>query len=538
MAVLPALCLATLCVAVWMRKAGARERGLPPGPPTLPIIGNLHLFPTEFTHLQFTEWARTYGGIYSLKLGSGTAIVLTDAAAAKELLDKRSANTGDRPVMSVAELTTGGLNFGVAHYGELWKTMRKTAHSILSPTAATRHLPIQRAESTQLMHDILHSPQSFYTHVQRYAGSVILSVLYGKRAPQYETPEITQWFHLEGEWSRLLEAGATPPVDLFPILKLIPERWAKWRRDCLKVRGLQQALYFGLLDETTERLRKGEENGCYMEEVLAKQAEFGMSREMTAYFGGTLIEGASATTASYLQSFILAMVAYPDAQKKAQAEMDLIVGEDRMPTLEDLEHMPYIRALILEAHRFRPTLPLLVPHATIAPEEFNGYIIPKETTVFVNAWGILHDPALYDDPENFIPDRYMLNENGTKPGVDGSDVKPNFVFGFGRRVCPGIYLGQNSININVLNLVWAFDFKPAIDAGGNPVQPDLFAYAKGLAAVPHPFKCRIIPRTAMKAKIIEREFVEAGPTFEKFELGLSPEDKEFVAKARPGLHGD
>ncbi|KAJ7182865.1 cytochrome P450 [Mycena crocata] len=532
MAILLPLALVVLGLFVWLRNVGSREAGLPPGPPTLPLLGNLHIFPTEFAHYKFTEWARKYGGFYSLKMGPATVIILTDPAAVKELMDKRSGTTVDRPPMHVADVVAGGFNMVLARYTETWRTLRRTAHAILTPQASARHLPVQLAESKQLLYDILHSPQSFYTHIRRFSNSVILSVLYGKRSPRYETADTVAFFNAQHEWERVLEPGATPPVDLMPILKCVPERWAKWKRDCAKTRKLQRDLYFGLLDETQERLRTGQENGSYMEELLTRQVEFGMDREITGYLGGVLIEGGSDTTSSYLQGLILALTVYPEAQKKAQQEMDRIVGDHRMPNLDDLEHMPYIRAMIREAHRFRPVAPLMIPHATLAAEQYKGYIIPEGATIFVNTWGIFHSPDLYDDPEDFIPERFLRTEHGTKPGVDGSDLRLNLVFGVGRRICPGIHLAQNTININAMNLVWAFDFNKDTDAGGNLIELDIFDYQKGILTGPCPFKCKITPRSAEKASIIENEFLEAADTFSKFELGLSPEDKEFVAQTR------
>lgn len=490
------------------------------------------MLPKAFMHYKLTEWAATYGGIYSLKFGPGTVIVLTDVAAVKELMEKRSANTASRPPIHIADLVTGGYHFALAQYTETWKTLRKTALTILSPQACSRHLPIQCAEATQLVYDILRSPQFFYTHIERYSSSVIFSVLYGKRAPRYDTPETTAFFHLMREWGDLLSPGATPPVDIIPILKYIPERWAKWKQDCTRVRSLQRTLYFRLLDETKQRLCGGDENGSFMEEVLAKEKELGMNWEMTAYLGGTLIEGAADTTAAYAHSLILDLVAYPDAKRKAYEEIDRIVGEDRMPVLEDLEDMPFIRAMILEVHRFRPIGPLMVPHATLAPEEYRGFIIPKGATIFVNLWGIFHDPALYENPEEFTPERYMLTENGAKPGIDVSDLRPNLAFGVGRRSCPGIHLAQNSINLLTLYLLWAFDFDTDIDKLGNPVKPDTFAFKQGLGTGPLPFQCRIAPRTTEKAEIIKREYLDAGDTFRKFEFGLGPEDAEFLAQSR------
>jgi hypothetical protein len=97
----------------------------------------------------------------------------------------------------------------------------------------------------------LRSKQSFYIDIQRYSISVIYSVLHGRCVPQYETEEITGYIAVMHEWSALLEPGAVPPVDAIPILKHIPERWAKWKRDCKRVRDLQRARYFRLVEETS-----------------------------------------------------------------------------------------------------------------------------------------------------------------------------------------------------------------------------------------------------------------------------------------------
>ncbi|KAJ7792587.1 cytochrome P450 [Mycena leptocephala] len=511
MAILLAVAAVALCAAILLRRVGTREHGLPPGPPTVPILGNLHIFPTEFPHHNIK-----HNSFSQLKVGPSTVIVLTDAAAVTELMERRGASTADRPPLHVADRTTGGSHMALAHYTQTYRTLRKTAATILTPHAAARHLPIQRAEATHLLYDILRSPQSFYINIQRYSTSVILSVLYGKRAPRYQTSELTAVFHVMNKWSQLVEPGATPPVDAIPLLKFVPERWSKWKRDCRRIRTQQRALYFGLLDETKERLRRGEENGSYMEEVLARKEELGMDNEMAGYFGCALMEGGSETTSSYLQSLVLAL--------KAHEEIDRVVGEHRIPTLEDLEHMPYIRAVISEVN------PLALPHATLATEE--GASSTTQVRPHSFTFCVVNFAERYDDPDNFVPERYLLTENGTKPGVDGSGLKPTLVVGFGRRICPGIHLAQNSINLNAMNLLWGFDFNSDIDVDGKVVPADTFAYKKGFLAGPLPFKCRITPRTTEKAKIIEHEFLEAADTFSKFEVRLSAEDKEFVAKSR------
>ncbi|KAL0069963.1 hypothetical protein AAF712_002859 [Marasmius tenuissimus] len=360
-----------------------------------------------------------------------------------------------------------------------------------------------------------------------------MSVLYGKRCPRYETPETTAFFIAQHEWELLLEPGATPPLDLLPFLQKVPERWANWKRDVRQCRKHQRDLYFGLLDETKERMDKGEENGSYMEEVIRRQEEFEMDREMMGYLGGVLIEGGSDTTSSFLQSVVLAMIAFPEAQKKAHAELDRVIGPHRLPTLDDLPELPYIRAIIQETQRFRPVAPLAIPHATTAPEEYKAYFIPEGSTIFVNIWGIFHDPELYDDPDTFNPDRYLLTENGTKPGVDGSDLRSNLGFGCGRRICPGIHLAQNSINLNTMRLLWAFDFARATDPKtGELIDVNVNDYLKGILTAPCPFRASITPRSTEVVGIIEREFHEATDTFSKFEFGLSAEDKSYLGRYR------
>ncbi|KAJ7589603.1 cytochrome P450 [Mycena floridula] len=524
-------------ILVWLSKKllniGKREKGLPPGPPTVPILGNLHIFPTEFAHYRFTDWAREYGPIYSLKVGSGTAIVLSSVAAVKELMDKRSASTADRPPNHMVHVITGGLNLGLAQYTEVWRTLRKAAHTILTPQAVKRHLPIQKAEATQLMYDLVKDAEKFYTHIRRYSNSVIMSVLYGKRSPRYETREATAFFEMQHLWEHVLEPGAQPPVDLLPFLTYIPERWASWKRLCKQVRSLQRALYFGLLDECESRVGKGEGNGSYMEEVLEKQDALGLDRELMGYLGGVLIEGASDTTSSFLQSLILAMVAFPEAQRKAHEELDRVIGDKRLPSFEDFQKLPYIQAIVKETHRFRPVAPLTVPHANLAVEEYGGYVIPQGTIIFVNLWCIYHDPDAFDEPEVFNPDRYLLTEHGTKLGFDASDFRATLPFGSGRRICPGMHLANNSVMLIAMNLLWGFDFTLATDPTTKATIPvDLLDYEKGLLAGPRPFKCAITPRSNARSTLIQQEFFDAIPTFSKFEDGLSVADKEWLEKTR------
>jgi hypothetical protein len=103
---------------------GWRERHLPAGSPTLPVLGNIHQMPKKGTH-QFTRWAQQYGGLYTLKLGTGTLAVIKGRLLVKELIDKKSTIYSGLPSLYVVQQTTGGDHILMMDYGTQWRETRK-----------------------------------------------------------------------------------------------------------------------------------------------------------------------------------------------------------------------------------------------------------------------------------------------------------------------------------------------------------------------------------------------------------------------------
>ncbi|QRW09775.1 cytochrome P450 family protein [Ceratobasidium sp. AG-Ba] len=238
-------------------------------------------------------------------------------------------------------------------------------HELLSRNACASYLSIQQAESQQLLYDCMQSPKDFYQHISRYSFSVILSVLFGKRAPHHNSKALSDFCAMEKRWQAIMAPGAVPPVDLLPILKYVPKRFAQWKVEAEVVREMQQKLYGDLLNETQERVTHGNENGCFMGKVLSRRSTFDLSDRQIAYLGGAIIEGAAGTSAAWIKVLVMAMVTHPNAQRKAHEELDRIIGSARMPLLEDLSQLPYIQAIIREVHRWRPIAPAGVPHTSI-----------------------------------------------------------------------------------------------------------------------------------------------------------------------------
>lgn len=123
--------------------------------------------------------------------------------------------------------------------------------------------------------------QDFYDHFSRYALSVIISVVHGQRCPRYSTPRAQTLINNLKTFSQLVRPGETPPLDLIPALKYIPERWAPWKTTLKDLRRSQREYYSGLMEETKHRMARGDGNGCFMQKILEQQEPFKLTDEMT-----------------------------------------------------------------------------------------------------------------------------------------------------------------------------------------------------------------------------------------------------------------
>lgn len=190
------------------------------------------------------------------------------------------------------------------------------------------------------------------------------SPVYGIRSPSIDSTYIIRLNALLEKWARINEFGATPPVDIFPFLKLIPERFlGNWVTRATVVHDEMHALY-NKLRETVEKRREAMgPMPTVVDRLLDQQEKTGLTTHQITLLSGVTIKGGSDTSASVLSSFMQAMVTNPHIVKKAQAEIDAVVGDDRVPNWSDYESLPYVAAIVKESHRWRPVAPLSVPHA-------------------------------------------------------------------------------------------------------------------------------------------------------------------------------
>ncbi|KIK95912.1 hypothetical protein PAXRUDRAFT_826541 [Paxillus rubicundulus Ve08.2h10] len=205
------------------------------------------------------------------------------------------------------------------------------------------------------------------------------------------------------------------------------------------------------------------------------------------------------TTSSSLIIFTLAMVENPRVWKRAQAEIDSVIGMDRLPEFDDRSSLPYVEAILRETMRWQPVVPLSIPHATTSSDVYKGFYIPKGATVFTNIWAMSRDEARYPNAAKFIPERFLTAE-----GALNEDEPSGFVFGFGRRRCPGRHVADASLWIAFATMLATLDFNLAKDAGGEDITFEA-KYIGGATRHPATFPCRISPRSH-----INKECVLAG----------------------------
>ncbi|PLB47299.1 putative cytochrome P450 [Aspergillus steynii IBT 23096] len=507
-------------------RIGKRDTRLPPGPPTLPVLGNLHQIPRKGSYLKFTEWAKQYGGLYSLKLGTATAVVITDRRIIKELVDKRSAKYSNRPVSYVShDLMTSGDHLLVMQYGQQWRSLRKIIHQHFMETMVERHhLEVQNAEAVQMLRDMCVRPHQHMRHPKRFSNSIIMSLVFGIRTPSVDTPHMTRLYAMMETWSQLMEPGATPPVDIYPLLHYIPQKlFGNWRARSQAVGAEMNDLYAGVLDRVRERRKLKGSQGSLMHTVLDEEEKFNLNRHQLYFLGGVLMEGGSDTTSSLLLAFIHAMTKWGHVLQKAQREIDSVIGDDRTPVWSDYAQLPYVATIVKEAQRWRPVGPLAFPHAAAEDDWIDGYLIPKDATVIINSWGLHHDETRFPSPDIFDPDHYK-GQTMLAPELAAAadyESRDHYGYGAGRRICPGIHLAERNLFLAIAKLIWAFSIEPDLDEQGQPAKYDFSphtGYSEGFLVCVKDFPCVIKPRSEARQTTIMRELeVAQRDVFSRFE---------------------
>ncbi|KAF7346382.1 O-methylsterigmatocystin oxidoreductase [Mycena sanguinolenta] len=481
-----------------------RHLPFPPGPTPYPLIGNLRDLPTTLSWLTYVKWGRQYGSdvVHASALGQHI-VVVNSIKAAVELFEKRSHIHSDRPVITMIELIGWESNVAFMPVGDRWRKHRRMLQQHFRRDMSQNYHTIQMKKIHQLLQGLLSSPEDFREHIKTLAAAVIMATLYGYEVRPSNDPFVALSENAVNKLSESVFPGATA-VNTFPILRYLPS-WmpgAGFQRFAAESRQLTNEMREVPFDFVKRNMRDGVDSKSVVARLLAANQARGRDDEIAIQQVAAVAYGAGAdTTVSALASFFLAMALYPDVQRKAQTEIDTVVGIHQLPEFKDRPSLPYVEALYREVMRWKPVLPLGLAHASSADDIYNGYFIPKGTTLFGNIWAMTRDESIYPDPERFNPDRFFTTDGKL------NDDDTILAFGFGRRICVGRHTADASVWATIVSVLSTFNIAKARDATGKEIDIDP-SYSDGMISHPEPFICSITPRSEAANSLVQATKME------------------------------
>ncbi|KAL4079445.1 cytochrome P450 [Scleroderma citrinum] len=455
---------------------------LPPGPKPLPLVGNLFDIPTVKPWLTYADWGKKYGDITHIQIFGQHIIFLNSVEAAVEMLDKKSAKYSDRPVLQMAgELIGCKGSLPLLPYGDRFRETRKQFHRVIGTrTTMEAYHDIKAVEVHKFLKRVLADPERLAIHIRMTVGAIVLRISHG-----YQVKETNDYIVDLAERTADIFGKATAPgaflVDSVPILKYIPE-WvpgAGFKRTARE----WKAIIDELLDRPYQFVKNQIEAGIAPKSFISVLLD-----DRSSSLNEEEVHAIKWSAASF----------YGEVQKTAQAEIDAIVGPDRLPTLFDRQSLPYVDALVKEVHRWHVVSTLGFPHRVSEDDIHNGYYIPKGSLVIPNQWSMLHDPHSFSEPMEFRPERFLVHE-GKQPECDPRTL----CFGFGRRACPGSLLADGAVWLLTAMSLAVFDITKAVE-DGKEITPEVDP-TSDIASHPKPFKCSIQSRSTKALELIQQD---------------------------------
>ncbi|KAK7350659.1 hypothetical protein VNO77_09516 [Canavalia gladiata] len=449
---------------VFMLKQKRKNKlNLPPSPPKLPIIGNLHQLGT-MPHRSFQALSKKYGPLMFLQLGQTSALVVSSADVAKEIyktsdlaFSNKSQNTAAKMIMY------GCMDVAFVPYSNDWRQKRKLCVFDLLSVKRVRSFHSIRVEEVADMLDSIREACGSKSSIVNMSemlietsNNIMSRCALGRK---YDTPDGTVSF---GQLGRRMtkDLGTFCVGDFFPSLGWIDHLTGQIAE--FKSTFCALDAFFDWLVAERKKMRKGNAQSDDKDfvDILLKIQEggnhdFQPSHDDVKAILMDMFAGGSDTTSTLLEWMFAALMKNPDKMKKAQEEVRRVVGNKLEVKEDDLNEMKYLKCVIKESFRLYPPVPLLTPRETVSDVKIKGFDIPAKTTVFVNAWAIQRDPENFERPEEFLPERF---EKMAEVDFKGQDFQL-IPFGFGRRGCIGISFAVASIEYMLANLLYWFDWK-------------------------------------------------------------------------------
>ncbi|KAE8693963.1 Cytochrome P450 71A1 [Hibiscus syriacus] len=441
------------------------HRNPPPSPPKLPIIGNLHQL-GRLPHRSLRSLSDKYGPLMLLKLGQIPALVISSAKIVEEMVKNHDVVFSDRPSMTAAKIMLyGRSDFFLAPYGEYWRTARKICVlELLSQKRVQSFRFVREEEVASLINRIRHEccngrSVNLSQMLLETSHTISSRCIIGKKAKD------------DGNFGvfakRFVRTFSDFSFgDLFPglgWLDVLTGLIGRFKTTFNEMDAFLDSVIQEQIKSSESNILDEDHSKKDLVQILLHLLQNDQDTKLTMnnvkailldmFLAGT---ESTATTTEWAMAELLKN---PRVLKRVQEEVRRVVNVKGKVEEDDINKMEYLKCIIKETLRIHPAAPLLVPRETSARIKLNGYDILPKTRVLINAWMIQRDPQVWENPEEFIPERF---ENNT---IDFRGSNFEFIpFGVGRRGCPGISFGVSVLEFFIANLLYWFDWKLADDA--------------------------------------------------------------------------
>ncbi|KAK7291596.1 hypothetical protein RIF29_06866 [Crotalaria pallida] len=446
------------------RRRRRNNANLPPCPPRLPLIGNLHQLGT-LPHRSLQALSQKYGPLMMLKMGQIPTLVVSSAEVAREIFKNHDAVFSNRPSVTAAEIYTyGGKDVAFAPYGEEWRQTRKICVlELLSMKRVQSFQPIREEEVAEMLDTIRNERKNSSTVnltklLIAASNNLNSRCVFGQK---YDTQDGSTASFGELGRKMLVQFTAFCVGDCFPSLAWVDSIVTRQIPKFKDTLSSFDVFFDKVIAEHKAKLKMVDDQSTkkdFVDILLQLQEDdmldFKLTQDNLKAVIVDMFIGGSDTTSTTLEWAFAELMNSPSAMKKVQEEVRRVVGNKSVVDENDVKQMNYLKCVLKETLRLHPPVPLLVPRETTSSVKLRGYDVPTKTRVILNAYAIQRDPEVWDKPDEFLPDRFESSQ------VDFKAQEIEFIaFGSGRRGCPGISFGVTFTTFVLANLLYWFDWK-------------------------------------------------------------------------------
>ncbi|KAJ9153099.1 hypothetical protein P3X46_026583 [Hevea brasiliensis] len=443
---------------------------LPPSPPALPFIGHIHLF-SPVASKCFHNISSKHGPLLYLRLGSRPLLLVSSASFAAEIFKTNDLAFSEKPETPFDDGLLFGSNTGfvTAPYGDYWKFMKKLCVTeLLGASQLERSRGVRHEELRRFLHNLV---EKAYKNENIDVGQELMKLTNNTTCRMVMSTRCSEEDDEAQRCRELVEGSIALTGKLLIASMLGPlKKFGYWlnRKQLDDIPKRYDDLFEKIWKEHEERAKREceEREDKDLMDILLKEL----------FIGGT------DTAANTLQWTMAEIINHPNVFRKLREEIESVVGTNRLVEDSDIPNLHYLQAVVKETLRLYPLVPA-IPRKCREDCQIGGFDVPKETAVIVNAYSIMRDPELWDNPDKFYPERFLKEQESRK-----ETKKQNFnflPFGGGRRMRSGSQLAFSVMNINVASMVQCFDWKVAGDEG----KVNMEAKAGFTTIMEHPLLC-------------------------------------------------